>query len=83
MTTISISELKINPSAAILKSQDYPIAVQNRNDTEAYLVGKDIFEKMILYLEDLEDKKAVDSLTAKDYKNSISLEDFTKELGLG
>jgi len=79
MTSVSISELKLNPSAAILKSQDYPIAVQNRNDTEAYLVGKNIFEKMILYLEDVEDKKAIKKI---DVNDKSDFEDFASELGI-
>lgn len=82
MSTISISDLKANPAAAILQSQDYPLAVQNRNDTEAYLVGKNLFEKIVIYLEDMEDKKAIESLKKSDYQNAVPLDDLAKELGL-
>ena len=80
MTSISISQLKTNPAAAISSARDYPLAVQNRNMTQAYLIGKDMFEKLILLVEDAEDRKAIENA---DYKNGISLEDLEKELGLG
>lgn len=79
MTTISITQLKANPASAISRSQDYPLAVQNRNDTEAYLVGKKLFEKMILYLEDLEDKKAIKKI---DLEDKSDFGEFVSSLGL-
>lgn len=79
MTTISITQLKTNPRAAISSAQDYPVAVQNRNDTEAYMVGKDLFEKLILYLEDAEDKKTIKNI---DLNNKKDFEDFASTLGI-
>jgi len=51
MTTISISQLKLNPSSVITQALDYPVAVENRNKVQAYLVGKVLFEKIIAFLE--------------------------------
>lgn len=79
MTTISITSLKTNPSAAILSAQDYPVAVQNRNDTKAYLVGKSLFEKMAMYLEDVEDRRVIKSI---DLSKKRDFEEFASELGL-
>ena len=79
MTSISISQLKMNPAAAISSAQDYPVAVQNRNTTEAYLIGKSLFEKLVLYLEDIEDKKALKSIDIKDKRD---FEEFASELGI-
>jgi len=50
MTTISISQLKINPSSVIAQAVDYPVVVENRNKVQAYLVGKTLFEKIIALL---------------------------------
>jgi len=79
MTTISISQLKANPAAALSSAQDYPLAVQNRNTTEAYLIGKGLFEKLILFLEDAEDRKAIKSIDLNDKRD---FEEFVSELGL-
>lgn len=79
MTTISISQLKLNPAAAISGAQDYPLAVQNRNTTKAYLVGKSLFEKLVTFLEDTEDKRAIKSINLKDKKD---FEEFASELGI-
>lgn len=78
-TAISISQLKVNPAAAIASAQDCPIAVQNRNDTEAYLIGKGLFEKMVLYLENLEDKKAIKNI---DLDDKMDFEEFAATLGI-
>lgn len=79
MTTISISQLKANPAAALSSAQDYPLAIQNRNTTEAYLVGKSLFEKLILFLEDAEDRKAIKSIDLNDKRD---FEEFASELGI-
>jgi len=79
MTSISISQLKMNPAAAISSAQDYPLAVQNRNTTEAYLVGKSLFEKLVLYLEDAGDRKTIKSI---DLKDKSDFEEFASEFGI-
>lgn len=79
MTTISISQLKVNPSAALSRAQDFPVAVQNRNQTQGYLVGKSLFEKIIEYLEDIEDAKVI---AKTDFSKGRDFEEFAKEMGL-
>jgi PHD/YefM family antitoxin component YafN of YafNO toxin-antitoxin module len=79
MDAISISQLKAAPAKVISKSQDYPVAVESRNRISAYLVGKNLFEKIIRMLEDYEDKKAVENT---DFTRGEDFEDVAKELGL-
>ena len=79
MNNISITQLKINPSQAINQSIDYPVAVQKRNQTKAYLVGKDLYEKIITYLEDYFDKLAVKNT---NFSKGKDFEKVAKELGL-
>ncbi len=79
MTTISISQLKVNPSAVLSSAQDFPVAVQNRNKTTGYILGKDMFEKMVSYMEDVEDRKTIKSINIDD---KMDFEDFAQDLGL-
>ncbi|OGM28338.1 hypothetical protein A2962_00645 [Candidatus Woesebacteria bacterium RIFCSPLOWO2_01_FULL_39_61] len=79
MTSVSISELKANPSAVLSAADDYPISIKKRNKTAGYVVGKDIFEKLVTFVEDYIDKKAIEDA---DYTRGTSLDDFVKELGL-
>lgn len=60
----------MNPSKAMLEATDYPVAIEKRSDIKAYLVGKDLYEKMIAYLEDYIDINAVraaDFCKGKDF----------------
>jgi antitoxin StbD len=79
MTSISISELKKNPSSALNAAGDYPVAVKKRDKTKAYLIGKNLFEKIIEYIEDVEDSKAVDKA---DLSKATDFEEFARELGI-
>lgn len=79
MTTVSISQLKINPMAVFNTAVDFPIQIQNRNKTAGYFVGADLFEKIVEYLEDIEDKKVIDKT---DFSKGTNFEDFAKELGI-
>ena len=79
MTTISVSELKANPAAAINQALDYPLAVLSRSKVKAYLVGKDLFEKLLDYLEDISDRKVI---AKTDFSKGESLDKVAKELGL-
>lgn len=79
MTSVTISQLKSNPSAVLSSAADYPVAVQNRNKTAGYILGKEMFEKLILLVEDIEDRKAIEDA---DYKHGTSLDDLIEELGL-
>lgn len=52
--SVSISALKVNPSAAIDAAGDEPVAVLNRNSATAYLVPAKVWEELMERLEDLE-----------------------------
>ncbi|MBU2753553.1 type II toxin-antitoxin system prevent-host-death family antitoxin [Acidithiobacillus sp. CV18-2] len=52
--SISISELKKNPSAVIEEADGFPVAVLNHNRPAAYLVPAAAFEAMIEKLDDIE-----------------------------
>ena len=79
MISTSISQLKANPSAVIEQAADYPVAVESRNDVKAYLIGKNLFEKMIAFIENYADAEAVKKA---DFKSGKDLEDVAKELGI-
>jgi antitoxin StbD len=52
--SVSISTLKVNPSAAIEAAGGEPVAVLNRNSPAAYLVPAKAWEELMERLEDLE-----------------------------
>jgi antitoxin StbD len=52
--SISISELKKNPTAAIKEAGGFPIAVLNHNTPSAYLVPAKAWEELMDRLEDIE-----------------------------
>ena len=79
MTNISISGLKANPKVAISASFDYPVAITSRNETKAYLLGVEIFEKLISRVEDMRDLEAAKKA---DFSSGTELNDFIEELGL-
>ena len=79
MDTVSISELKIRPSKAISMASDYPVAVENRNQVKAYLVGKELYEKIIGYIEDYLDRAVINKT---DFKKGEDFEKVAKELGI-
>lgn len=49
----SISELKKNPSQLIEQADGRPIAILNHNNTTAYLIPAQTFEKILEQLDDL------------------------------
>lgn len=79
MNIISISDLKTNPTRAISGALDYPVAIQKRNKTQAYIVGKELFEKLVSFIEDTVDIQAARNA---DYKKVRNFEDIASELGL-
>jgi antitoxin StbD len=50
--SVSISELKRNPSALIGQSEGEPIAILNHNKPTAYLIPAETYEKLMERLED-------------------------------
>ena len=79
MTVTSISQLKTNPARVIASSYDYPVAVQNRNKVQAYLVGKELFEKMLDILEDKSDRAVVKQT---DFSKGNDFEKIAQELDI-
>lgn len=79
MISISVSQLKTNPSAAILQSLDYPLAIESRNKVKAYLIGKDLYEKIVSFVEDYIDTSAVEKT---DFSKGRDFEEVVKNLGI-
>ena len=79
MITVSISQLKANPSSVIHQSAEYPVMVKNRDKVQAYVVGKTLFEKVIAMLEDKDDAAAVRST---DFSQGENFEDVAKALDI-
>lgn len=52
--SISISDLKKNPSAVIEAADGFPVAVLNRNTPSAYLIPAKAWEELVDRLEDIE-----------------------------
>ena len=50
--SVSISELKKNPSALIEQSEGHPIAILNHNKPTAYLVPAATYEALLEKIED-------------------------------
>jgi antitoxin StbD len=57
--SVSISELKKNPTAVIDGADGFPVAVLNHNKPAAYLVPAAAFEAMMERLDDIELAKLV------------------------
>ena len=53
-SSVSISDLKKNPSAVIEAAEGFPVAVLNRNTPSAYLVPAKAWEALMDRLEDIE-----------------------------
>lgn len=79
MNAISVSQLKVNPAKAISQAGDYPMVIESRGVTKAYLVGKELFEKVLSYLEDYTDTKAAKEA---DFTKGRDFEEVAKELNL-
>ena len=79
MDVVSISQLKASPSKVIAQAEDYPVAVGNRNKIKAYLLGKDLYEKITQYLEDYLDKQVV---SKADFSQGEDFEKVAKSLGI-
>lgn len=79
MNSVSVSQLKVNPSAVINQSLDYPVAVEKRNQVKAYVIGKELYEKIITYIEDYLDKLVVKKT---NFSKGRDFEKVAKELGI-
>jgi antitoxin StbD len=57
--SVSVTELKRNYANILKQADDSPVAVLNHNRPEAYLVPASHYERLMAYLEDMEDAKLV------------------------
>lgn len=77
--SISISQLKIHPAKIISQAADHPLVVKSRNQVKAYLLGKELFEKIVGFMEDYIDRKAVKETS---FSKGRDFEKVAAELGI-
>lgn len=75
--SVSISELKKNPSALLTQASGSPIAVLNHNKPAAYLIPAETYEALMDMIEDYELAKIVEERRGdKDQAVTVSLDDL-------
>lgn len=57
--SVSVTELKRDYANILRQADDNPVAVLNHNRPEAYLLPASHYERLMAYLEDMEDAKLV------------------------
>jgi antitoxin StbD len=72
---VSVTELKRNYAEILKQADDAPVAVLNHNRPEAYLLPASHYERLIAYLEDLEDAKLVRERVSGPFVE-VSLDDL-------
>jgi antitoxin StbD len=75
--SVSISELKKNPSALLAQASGSPIAVLNHNKPAAYLIPAETYEALMDVIEDYELARLVEERRGdKDQAIAVSLDDL-------
>lgn len=75
--SVSISELKKNPSALLAQASGSPIAILNHNKPAAYLIPAKTYESLMDMLDDFELSKLVDERNKdKHLAVEVSLDDL-------
>ena len=75
--SVSITELKKNPTALLKAAKGETIAILNHNKPTAYLVPADVYEKMLELFEDLEMTDLINQrLKEQDKAISVKLNDL-------
>ena len=75
--SVSISELKKNPSSLLSQANGSPIAVLNHNKPTAYLIPADTYEAIMEMIEDYELGKLVEErLGERSGAVAVSLDDL-------
>lgn len=75
--SVSISELKKNPSSLLRQASGSPIAVLNHNKPAAYLVPAETYEALMDIIDDYELSKMVEERRADiDKAVAVSLDDL-------
>jgi len=81
--TITMSELKSNPAAALAQAADYPLQVVSRGKSSGYLIGKQLFEQLLDHLENQADQRDVKQAVKRgELSKASNFEDFAQGLGL-
>ena len=75
--SVSISELKKNPSALIEQSEGQPIAILNHNRPTAYLIPAETYEAL---LEKMEDYQLGVIINARQHEKILAVEVALDEL---
>lgn len=79
MNTINVTTLKTNPAKAINAAVNIPVAIKKRDKIKAYLIGEELYEKLVSYIEDHIDASIVKDT---DYSKGRSFEQVAEELGI-
>lgn len=75
--SVSISELKKNPSSLLSQASGSPIAVLNHNKPAAYLIPADTYEAIMEMIEDYELGKLVEERRSERTEAvAVSLDDL-------
>lgn len=75
--SVSISELKKNPSAILQEAGGVPVAILNHNKPAAYLLSAETYEGLMAVMEDYELAKLVDArLKDKSQAIEVSIDDL-------
>lgn len=75
--SVSISELKKNPSAILQEAAGVPVAILNHNKPAAYLLSAETYENLMALMEDYELAKLVDArLKDKDQAIEVCIDDL-------
>ena len=71
--------MKTNPAAAIQKADDLPVAIKKRDKITAYLLSKNLFDRLVTYIENHIDSTAVKNT---DFSKGKDFETIAEELGI-
>lgn len=75
--SVSISELKKNPTALLAQASGSPIAVLNHNKPAAYLIPAETYEALMDMIDDYELAKLVEERRGdKEQAIAVSLDDL-------
>jgi len=75
--SVSVTELKKNPTALLNAANGEPVAILNHNKPAAYLVPADVYEKMLNLIEDFELRDLINErLKEQDKAIPVSLDDL-------
>jgi len=79
MTQTTISNLKARPASVIADAESFPVAISSHSRITSYILGKELFESLVAYVEDSLDKLAIDTTRGRRGK---SFEKVARELGI-